>query len=64
MTLLWDCQDIEQIAALINALPTTADKHDALSLVQIATWETLEQEQGFSKEVQNVAKAAIDHAQR
>lgn len=64
MDLLWNCPDIEQITAFINALPTVRDKYDARSLVLIATWAALEQELGFSREVKDAAKAAIDHAMR
>ena len=64
MDLLWNCQDIEQITLFINSLPTIRDKQDARSLVLIATWEALEQELGFSKEVMYAAEAAIDHAMR
>lgn len=64
MDLLWNCQDLEQITDLVNALPTVVDRYDALSLVMIATWESLEQELGFSKEDCDAAAAAISHAMR
>lgn len=64
MELLWECQNIEAIAALINALPTAKDKQDARSLVLIATWETLEQELGFSQEDKDAADRCIAHAMR
>ncbi len=47
MNLLWNCEDMAAVTALINAMPTTQDKHDAQSLVLVLTWETLEQELGL-----------------
>lgn len=64
MDLLWNCENIDDITTLINALPTKQDKYDARSLVLIATWESLEQELGFSEEDKYAAAVAIDHAMR
>ena len=58
MDMLWNCENIEQIQTLIRALPTKQDQYDARSLVLIATWESLETELGFSKEVRDAAAAA------
>ena len=58
MDLLWNCQDIEQIQQFIAALPTKQDMYDARALVLIATWESLETELGFSKEVRDAAARA------
>ena len=44
MELLWSCQDRDQVLTLIKSLPTIKDQRDACSLVDIATWETLELE--------------------
>jgi hypothetical protein len=60
MDLLWQCNTVEQVQTLIKALPTKADQRDALSLVQIATMEGLEEEGGLD-EYKDAAKAAIDH---
>ena len=49
MDLLWGCQDREQIMALISALPTRKDQCDAASLVDIAVWESIEQECGLER---------------
>ena len=64
MDLLWECQNMDAITALIEALPTVKDKQDARSLVLIATWESLEQELGFSKEDINAAERCIARAMR
>lgn len=64
MDLLWNCENIDQITDLVNALPSLQDKYDARSLVLIATWESLEQELGFSEEDRNAAAAAIACAMR
>ena len=62
MDLLWNCADIEQINALILAMPTKQDQYDARALVLIATVESIEQELGFSKECKDAAKTAIARA--
>jgi hypothetical protein len=62
MDLLWNCNDIEQIQTLIQALPSKQDQYDARSLVLIATVESIEQELGYSKECKDAAKTAIANA--
>lgn len=47
MDLLWNCNDMEQVTTLIQALPTHQDQCDAHTLVMIATWESIEQELGL-----------------
>ena len=64
MDLLWNCQDIEQIQQFIAALPTLQDMYDARSLVLIATWESIEQELGYTKEHKDAATRAIANAMR
>ena len=49
MDLLWVCEDREQIMTLIKALPTRQDQCDAASLVDIAVWESIEQECGLDR---------------
>lgn len=46
MELLWACDTLDQVTALITALPT-ADQPDARSLVLIATQDSIEQELGL-----------------
>ncbi len=64
MDLLWECENLDAITALVNALPTVKDKCDARSLVLIATWESVEQELGFSQEDKNAADRCIAAAMR
>lgn len=64
MDLLWNCSDIEQIQTLIQALPSKQDQYDARSLVLIATWESIEQELGYTKECKDAAAIAIANSMR
>jgi hypothetical protein len=59
MDLLWTCKDLDQVNTFIKALPTVADQYDALSLVNIATLESLE-EDGVLEQFKEQAHAAID----
>ena len=59
MDLLWTCNDLEQVNTFIKALPTVADQYDALSLVDIATQESLEEE-GVIDQFEEQAREAID----
>lgn len=61
MTTLWQCATIQDVNAVIKALPNERDRQDAQSLVKIATWETLEQ-QGALDEYEELAHSAIEHA--
>ena len=58
MDLLWSCRDIDQVKTLVNALPEHKDRLDAWSLVQIAMYESLEQ-QGGMDEYESAAKDCI-----
>ena len=58
MELLWVCQDQDQVMTLIRSLPTKRDQQDACSLVDIATWETLELE-GALGDYEQLAKDLI-----
>ena len=49
MDLLWSCKDMDQLKTLVNALPEHRDRLDAWSLVQIAQWESIEQECGLDR---------------
>lgn len=57
--LLWNCKDIEQVQALIAAMPTKQDRQDCRSLVQLLTWDSIELELGFSKEIKDAAARCI-----
>jgi hypothetical protein len=62
MDLLWGCQDLEQLRALIQGLPTVRDRIDAQGLIWIAQTESLELEQGL-EEYRDAASLAISRAQ-
>lgn len=47
MDLLWGCETLEQVQTMIRALPTQRDQWDALSLIEIATQDSIEEEQGL-----------------
>lgn len=64
MDLLWTCSSLEQVRELIAALPTRRDQQDAESLIDVLTWESIEQELGFSEEVKDAASRAIATAMR
>ena len=61
MDLLWSCDSLAQVQTLIRALPSAADQRDAVSLVKIATWETLEQE-GCLERYKDAAEIAVFNA--
>ena len=46
--LMWACRDIEQVRALIRALPTKQDRQSAETLMLLIVHETLEDEGGLN----------------
>ena len=64
MDLLWNCESMEEAKTLIEALPTQQDQADGLSLMQIAVWETYEQELGELDRYADDACTAIATARR
>ena len=58
MDLLWHCEDMAKLNALIQALPTEQDRRDAASLVQIAIWES-DELQGAMDDYEQAAKDCI-----
>ena len=46
--LMWSCRDIEQVRALIRALPTKQDRQSAETLMLMIVHETLEDEGGLN----------------
>ena len=46
--LMWACRDIEQVRALIRALPTLQDRQSAETLMLLIVHETLEEEGGLN----------------
>ena len=63
MDLLWSCQDIDQVKTLVNALPEHKDRLDAWTLVQIAMYESLEQ-QGGMDDYEQAAKDCVSRVSR
>ena len=61
MDLLWSCNTEADVQTLIQALPTAADQYDAISLVKIATWDSLALELGLY-DYEDDALIAIAHA--
>jgi hypothetical protein len=61
MDLLWSCSSLEQVQALIRALPSKQDIMDAQSLVTIAVMESQEQD-GELDHWEGAAREAIDRA--
>ena len=57
--LMWACRDIEQVRALIRALPTKQDRQSAETLMLLIVHETLEDEGGLDDYSQDCA-AVID----
>jgi hypothetical protein len=57
--LMWSCRDIEQVRALIRALPTKQDRQSAETLMLMIVHETLEDEGGLDDYSQDCA-AVID----
>ena len=53
--LMWACRDIEQVRALIRALPTKEDRQSAETLMLLIVHETLEDEGGLN----DYAEAAV-----
>ena len=53
--LMWACRDIEQVRALIRALPTLQDRQSAETLMLWIGHETLEDEGGLN----DYAEAAV-----
>lgn len=62
LDVMWELDSLERVQAFIKTLPA-ADARDAHSLLQIAVWETIEQEDGLDA-YRDIAAAAITSAQR
>lgn len=62
LDVMWELDSLERVQAFIKTLPP-ADQRDADSLVKIAVWETIEQEDGLDAYT-DIAAAAISSAQR
>ena len=64
MELLWTCKDLAQVQTFIKALPTVADQYDAISLVNIATQESLEEDGVLAEFEQQARDILVDIAGR
>lgn len=61
MDLLWNCESMEALQALIKAMPTKRDQQDAQSLTTIMIWAAIEQERGLD-EYKDLADRCVAHA--
>ena len=57
--LMWSCRDIEQVRALIRALPTKQDRQSAETLMLLIVHETLEDEGGLDDYSQDCAAVIL-----
>jgi hypothetical protein len=57
--LMWSCRDIEQVRALIRALPTKQDRQSAETLMLLIVHETLEDEGGLDDYSQDCADVIL-----
>jgi len=62
LTVMWDIDSVDKVHEFIGTLPA-ADARDAHTLLQLAIWETLEQE-GELDAYKDTATAAIRTASR
>ena len=53
--LMWACRDIEQVRALIRALPTLQDRQSAETLMLLIVHETLEDQGGLDDYAEHAA---------
>ena len=53
--LMWACRDLEQVRALIRALPTREDQQSAETLMLLIIHETLEDEGGLDDYAEHCA---------
>lgn len=53
--LMWSCRDLEQVRALIRALPTREDRQSAETLMLLIVHETLEDEGGLDDYAEDCA---------
>jgi len=53
--LMWSCRDLEQVRALIRALPTVEDQQQAETLMQVIIHESLEDQGGLNDYAEHAA---------
>jgi hypothetical protein len=57
MTVMWDIDSVDKVHEFIRSLPA-ADARDAHCLLQIAIWESIEQQEGLA-DYEHMAKDCI-----
>ena len=63
MNEMWALERLDEVHSYIEDLDDEQDRFDALSLVEIATLESLE-EDGAIKVYEDLARSIVDHARR
>jgi hypothetical protein len=57
LTVMWDIDSVDKVREFIGTLPAS-DARDAHSLLQMAIWESIEQQEGLDN-YEELAKACI-----
>jgi hypothetical protein len=57
LTVMWDIDSVDKVKEFIGTLPAQ-DARDAHSLLQMAIWESIEQQEGLA-DYEQMAKACI-----
>jgi hypothetical protein len=60
MTVMWDIDSVERVHEFIQTLPA-ADARDAHSLLKMAIWESIEQQEGL-EDYEQTAKDLISRS--
>lgn len=62
ISVMWDLDTMDRVRAFISTLPTR-DQLDAQALLEIAIWESIEQQEGLEDYAQT-ARDLISHCSR
>jgi hypothetical protein len=60
LTVMWDIDSVERVHEFIQTLPA-ADARDAHSLLQMAIWESIEQQEGL-EDYEELARDCISRS--
>jgi hypothetical protein len=60
LTVMWDIDSVDKVHEFIRTLPAR-DARDAHSLLQMAIWESIEQQEGL-EDYEQLAKACISRS--
>ena len=60
LTVMWDIDSVDKVKEFIGTLPA-ADARDAHSLLQMARWESIEQQEGL-EDYEQLAKNCISRS--